>query len=274
MIWALLGALAIGLSLGLMGSGGSILTVPVLTLVLGQDEKVAIAGSLAIVGGISLFAGLPYARRRLVDYRSLIFFGLPGMGGSYLGATLAKFVSGPVQLAVFAALMLVAGVMMIRPPKLSEEAVKPRAVWKIMIDGVVVGAITGFVGVGGGFMIVPALVLLGGLPMSRAVGTSLFIIALKSASGFVKYLDVLDELGLALDWHIIGMFTAVGIVGSFAGSAFSKKVPQAALRRVFAVFLFVIGTFIVVRSWGEITGTETAHAAQPAALSETLARKQ
>ncbi len=270
MIWALLGALAIGLSLGLMGSGGSILTVPVLTLVLGQEEKVAIAGSLAIVGGIALLAGLPYARQRLVDYRSLVFFGLPGMAGSYLGATLAGFVSGSLQLVVFAGLMLVAGVMMLRPPRLVEGLTRRRAIWKIAIDGVVVGMITGFVGVGGGFMIVPALVLLGGLPMSKAIGTSLFIIALKSASGFVKYLDVLDDLGLSLDWQVIGIFTALGIVGSFVGNLISTRVPQAALRRGFAIFLFVIGTFIVLRSLSDLTGESAAASSEePAAATET-----
>ena len=224
MLWALAGALVVGLSLGLMGSGGSILTVPVLTYLVGQDEKVAIAGSLGIVGAISLVAGVPYARARLVEYRSVLLFGVPGMGGAYLGAALSSFVSGATQLAVFAALMLVAGVLMLRPlprsnrPDGSNESngpsgpeARPRSGFKIALEGLIVGIVTGFDGVGGGFLIVPALVLLGGLPMHRAIGTSLFIIALKSFAGFWKYLDVLGGLGLELDWQVLGTFAAVGI---------------------------------------------------------------
>jgi uncharacterized membrane protein YfcA len=121
--------------------------------------------------------------------------------------------------------------------------------WKITAEGLAVGMITGFVGVGGGFLIVPALVLLGGLPMHVAVGTSLLIITLKSFSGFYKYLDVLSALQLSLDWDIIGLFTVLGIVGSFAGSLVSTRLPQHTLRRVFACFLFVIGTSILWKNF-------------------------
>ena len=255
MLWAVAGALLVGLSLGLLGSGGSILTVPVLTYLVGQDEKIAIAGSLGIVGAISLVAALPYARSRLVDYRSILFFGVPGMAGAYLGASLSQFVSGATQLAVFAALMLVAGVFMLRPFEEHGDAeVVHRNVLKIALEGLTVGVVTGFVGVGGGFLIVPALVLLGGLPMHRAIGTSLFIIALKSFTGFYKYLDVLDGLGLRLDWNVVGTFTLLGILGGFAGKAVSTKLPQQLLKRSFAVFLFVVGAFIVAQSLPELIG--------------------
>ncbi len=246
MIWALLGAGLIGTSLGLMGSGGSILTVPVLRFLLGQEEKVAIAGSLGIVGALSLVASLPYARKRLVDYRSVLWFGVPGMLGAYLGAGLSQFVSGAVQLSVFAALMLVAAVFMSRPMPVASESSEERALAKIVLDGLLVGALTGFVGVGGGFLIVPALVILGGLAMHRAVGTSLMIIALKSATGFYKYLDVLADAQLALDWQVLGLFSGVGILGSFVGSAIGGRLPQERMRRIFALFLVVIGVFI---SW-------------------------
>jgi uncharacterized membrane protein YfcA len=249
MLWALAGALLVGLSLGLMGSGGSILAVPVLTFLVGQDEKVAIAGSLGIVGAISLVAALPYARKRLVDYRSVLYFGVPGMGGAYLGAFLSQFVSGTLQLAVFAALMLVAGIFMLRPLQPREgTGLERRPALKIALEGLVIGTVTGFVGVGGGFLIVPALVLLGGIPMHRAVGTSLLIIALKSFTGFYKYLDVLDDLGLQLDWQILWTFSLIGIVGSFAGNADSTKLPQHTLKKAFACFLFMVGAFIVMRS--------------------------
>lgn len=243
----LLGALMIGVSLGLLGSGGSILTVPVLTYLVGQDEKVAIAGSLGIVGGISAAAAIPYARKRLIDGRSVLYFGVPGMAGAYLGAWLSGFVGGTTQLVTFALLMLAASVSMARPLR-DDVAGGLRSAWKIGVDGLVVGAVTGFVGVGGGFLIVPALVLLGGVPMHRAVGTSLVIIALKSFTGFAKSLDVLDDLGLSLDWTILGTFCAVGIAGSLGGNAVASRMPQQILRRAFAGFLLVVGVFVLVKS--------------------------
>ena len=245
MFIAWFGALAIGLSLGLLGAGGSILTVPVLVYLVGQVDKVAIAGSLAIVGGISLVGALPYIVKRRVDWRSVILFGLPGMAGTYGGAYLAQFVSGTFQIIVFGVLVVLAGVLMIRPVQVKDTAATPQVYWKIAAEGLVVGIITGFVGVGGGFLIVPALVLLGGLPMHIAIGTSLLIIALKSLSGFYKYLDVLSTLQLSLDWEIIRLFTVLGILGSFAGSLVSTQLPQQTLRRTFACFLFVIGTSIL-----------------------------
>ena len=249
MIWAFAGALAVGLSLGVLGSGGSILTVPVLTYVVGQDEKVAIASSLLIVGVISLVAAIPYGIKRNLDARSVLLFGLPGMAGSYMGAALSAFASGGFQLTFLAGLMLVAAVIMFRDKKVAEPtAGAKRSAIKIALDGLIVGAITGFVGVGGGFLIVPALVLLGGLPMSKAVGTSLVIIALKSSTGFVKHLDVLAEADLELDWQVIGTFCAIGVVGSLLGSALGSRASQASLRRGFAVFLLLMASYVVYRN--------------------------
>lgn len=245
---ALLGALAIGLSLGLLGSGGSILTVPVLVYLLGQDEKLAIAGSLAVVGTIALAGALPYLRQRLVDWRNVLWFGLPGMLGTVAGAWLAQWVSGLFQLSLFALVMLLAAWLMFRPPVLRPADAQPRAGWRIVMDGLVVGILTGLVGVGGGFLIIPALVLLGGLPMRMAVGTSLVIIALKSFSGFVKYLDVLDGQGLALDWSTLALVSAFGVAGSFAGNLIGGRVPADALRRGFAVFLVIMALYILARS--------------------------
>lgn len=248
MAW--LGALAIGLSLGLLGSGGSILTVPVLIFLVGESEKVAIAESLAIVGGIAITGALPFALRRLVDWRSVAFFGVPGMVGAYLGAALSRYVSGAFQLAFFALIMLVAAGLMFRAPVLPRASAggRQRARWKIGIEGLLVGVLTGFVGVGGGFLIVPALVLLGGLPMHFAVGTSLVIIALKSFTGFAKYLDVLASIGLTVDWQLIGMFVTVGAVGTILGNWIGGRVPQQRLREVFAVFLVVMGAFVLYTS--------------------------
>ena len=251
MTFLILGAVVVGLTLGLLGSGGSILTVPILVYVLGHGDKVAIAESLAIVGGIALAATLPYARTREIDWRSVLLFGVPGTGGTYLGAWLAAFVSGTFQLLLFAGVMLVAAIMMFR--KASGHGVKAngegqrQAAWKILLEGLAVGVLTGLVGVGGGFLIVPALVLLGGLTMRLAVGTSLIIIAMKSAAGFMKYVGVLSALGTGVDWRTIIVFTLIGGIGSYVGNYLGTRVPQARLRQGFAAFLVLMGLFVIYR---------------------------
>jgi uncharacterized protein len=248
-IWALIGALAIGLTLGLLGSGGSILTVPVLVYLVGVPEKVAIAESLAIVGAIAAVAAVPYAVQRTIDWRSAVFFGIPAVVGTYLGAALAAFVSGTFQLLLFAGVMLLAAALMFRgrPEPASGDRRARQAAWLIAAEGIGVGVLTGLVGVGGGFLIVPALVLLGGLPMRLAIGTSLLIIAVKSFAGFAKYLDVLANEGLAVDWGMIAVFAGIGIAGSLVGNRIGARIPQAALKRGFAVFLVLMGLFILVR---------------------------
>ena len=251
---AIPGAIAIGISLGLLGSGGSILTVPVLVYLIGQDEKVAIAGSLFIVGSIALTGSLQFLRAGLIQWRSVVIFGIPGMAGTWFGAYLAAWVPGITQLALFAIVMLIASWLMLRPPNLEAAEPTPRAVWKIATDGLIVGVITGLVGVGGGFLIVPALVLLGGLTMRQAVASSLVIIALKSFSGFYKYLDVLAQQNLELDWRTLLLVTVLGIAGSFAGSHFAKRVPQDKLKRGFGYFLIVMGIYILIRSVPTVLG--------------------
>ena len=251
------GAIAIGLSLGLLGSGGSILTVPVLVYLLGQEEKVAIAGSLFIVGSIALAGGLQFLRAGFVQWRSVLVFGLPGMLGTYLGAVLAAYVSGVMQLALFALVMLAASYLMLRPLDLERGSGAQRAAWKIAADGLVVGIVTGLVGVGGGFLIVPALVLLGGLSMHQAVATSLVIIALKSYSGFWKYLDVLEQQSLELDWKTLLLVTALGVAGSVAGSRLARRLPQDKLKKCFGWFLVVMGIYILARSGPAALGLTT-----------------
>jgi len=248
------GAIAIGVSLGLLGSGGSILTVPVLVYLIGQDEKVAIAGSLFIVGSVALAGSLQYLRSKLIDWRNVLVFGVPGMAGTWLGAFTATYVSGIIQLSLFAVVMLLASYLMLRPMQLGDTTRAPRASWKIAIDGVIVGIITGLVGVGGGFLIVPALALLGGMSMHRAVATSLVIIALKSFSGFFKYLDVLEGQGLELDWQVLLIVSGLGIAGSFAGAKIAHRVPQEKLKQWFGVFLIVMGIYILYRSLPEALG--------------------
>ena len=245
---AWIGALAIGLSLGLLGSGGSIITVPVLVYLVGQPEKVAIAGSLGVVGAIALVGALQNASRGCVDWRSVAWFGLPGMVGTYAGAWLSGYVHGAVQLTVFALVMLAAAVMMFRRARYEPSAGSRRPLAKVVADGLAVGALTGFVGVGGGFLILPALVLLGGLGMHIAIGTSLAIIALNAFTGFAKHLHLLSLQGVSLDWKVLGTIALIGAAGSVAGSHFAARIPQAALRRVFAVFLVAMALFILYES--------------------------
>lgn len=245
------GALAIGLSLGLMGSGGSILTVPVLVYLLGQDEKVAIASSLAIVGLIALVGSARYLYRGLIDWRSVVLFGIPGMAGTWVGAWGSGFVSGALQLGVFALVMLLAAVLMIRnKPQVAAPAAGPQARRPLAIaaDGIAVGAVTGFVGVGGGFLIVPALALLGGLSMQRAIGTSLIIIAGKSLVGFIKYQQVLADQALSIDYSIITIVALVGMLGSTFGSHLGCSLKAETLKRGFGFFLLLMGSGILIQT--------------------------
>jgi len=244
----LIGGLLIGVSLGLLGSGGSILTVPVLAYGLGHVERVAVAESLLIVGVIALLGSFPYIRARRVCWRSVVLFGVPGMGGTWLGAVAAAYVTGTVQLLVFGVVMLAAALLMLRKGS-PAEATTPNdhSILLIAVEGIAVGAVTGFVGVGGGFLIVPALVFLRGLRIHIAIGTSLLIIAMKSVVGFVKYLDVLRVEQLSVSWPTIGVFVALGTLGAMLGSRIGRHVNPQVLRRVFAVFLVVMATYIMYR---------------------------
>lgn len=252
---AWLGAVLIGLSLGLLGSGGSILTVPILVYLVREPEKLAIAESLAIVGAIALVGALPYTFQRLVVWRSVWLFGIPSIVGTYTGAWLSQWVSGSVQLSLFAGVMLVASWMMLRPSKLNPKSAETHPVWQIAMEGFVVGALTGLVGVGGGFLIIPALVLLGGLTMQQAVGTSLWLIAFKSFSGFYKYAQILPSQGYTLNWEVIVMFSLIGAIGTFIGNRVAVRIPQAHLRQVFAGVLILMGAFILWQNLPKILST-------------------
>lgn len=248
MIYAVLGALAVGLSLGLLGSGGSILTVPVLVYLLHQPPKQAIAGSLAIVGAIALAGAGRYASQGLISWRHVLLFGVPGVVATYGGSWISQFVPGLIQLAVFAAIMGVAAWAMLRPPKLMREAGGERALIWLIAAGIAVGLVTGFVGVGGGFLLVPALVMLGGLNMHRAVATSLAVIVINSIGGFYKHAALLTDAGESLNWHIIGLFILIGGAGSLVGNVVARRIPQQGLRQAFGVFLILMCGFILWRT--------------------------
>ncbi|HLU05535.1 MAG TPA: TSUP family transporter [Woeseiaceae bacterium] len=246
-ITVLLGAAIVGLTLGLLGSGGSILCVPVLVYLAGLPEKTAIVSSLAIVGAVALVGAFDNARHGTVSVRHLLWFGVPGMAGTWLGAQASAWVSGSAQLLVFALVMMLAAIFMLRSSRGSENAGRA-APGRLVVSGIVVGAMTGFVGVGGGFLIVPALVFFGGMAMQGAVGTSLAIIALNAAVGFAGHYLLFEEGGLELDWTLIGVFIAVGVVGSLLGGRLGRRLPQRILRRVFAVALILIALFIGVET--------------------------
>ena len=247
-------ALLIGLSLGLIGGGGSILAVPILVYVLGLDAKTAIAMSLAIVGIVSLIGVIPHGQQGNVNLKTAMSFTPPAMLGAFLGARLAafSFITDTIQLVCFAVIMLVASYFMIRKPseKPSDHVQlsipqkhQPKHPWlAITLEGLGVGILTGFVGVGGGFAIIPALVLLGGIPMKEAIGTSLLIITFKSATGFLGYLNQ-----VTIDWNLMLTFTTVAILGVIWGAYFSGKMRSEKLQQGFGYFLIAIATFILIK---------------------------
>ena len=278
----LVGAILIGLTLGMLGSGGSAITVPVLVYLVGHGGKVSIAESMAIVGLISVAAAIPYGRTKQIDWRSVIYFGIPGMLGTFVGSWLGSIASEVLQLVVFGFVLLSAAYFMLRKPKRaletavdefrdeSETPFKP-PIPLVALEGSLVGVLTGFVGVGGGFLIVPALVILGRLPMRLAIGTSLVIIAAKSAVGFVKYQQYLLSHELSVDVQTILIFSVIGILGSLVGRAINQRLNQRVLKQVFAGFLVVLGGFVILNE-----GSKLLHppAAKPAIVStvSTLTR--
>lgn len=237
-------AAVIGLSLGLLGGGGSILTVPAFVYLLDIEPKAAIAMSLIVVGATALVGAASHWRSGNVRLRTAVLFGLVAMVGSYAGARAAAFVPAAVQLTILGVVMLAASVSMLRPitPRPASHQRAPLSP-KLIAAALAVGALTGIVGIGGGFLIVPALVLLAGVPMKEAVGTSLLVIAMNSASGFAGYAGT-----VVVQWRFVATFTAVAIGGILAGSYLVRFIPAPALKRAFAVFLLFIGAFVLYQN--------------------------
>jgi uncharacterized protein len=241
----LLGAALIGVTLGLLGSGGSIFTVPVLHYGLGWSAKQSVAGSLFVVGAISLIALLPRLTSHGVLWRTALGFGLPGLLGTFLGAYASRWIPGEVQMLVFACVLGAAAFFMARPAPAAESERAPRAAWKLGLDGFGVGTITGLVGVGGGFMIVPALVLLSGLDIHLAVGTSLLIIVANSSVGLYEHLRLLAERQIPLDWSVLWLIVGVGGLGSLLGGQLARHIPRRLLQRGFAFVLAAMAMVIL-----------------------------
>ncbi len=243
---ALTFGVGIGLLLGLVGGGGSILTVPVLVYVLGLGVHEATATSLVIVGATALAGAVPHARAGRVALTTALLFGAAGIGGAFAGTWLNARVSGPAILMLFGLLMLAVATRMAwrtAPQEASAEAAPSAARWPVAIAGLLVGFMTGFFGVGGGFLIVPALVLLLRLPMRIAVGTSLVIIAINAAAGILAHLRSGGiELGLAL------LFVTGGVAGTHVGARLHGQFHEERLSRAFAVLVALIGIYLVARN--------------------------
>lgn len=257
-------ALIIGISLGLIGGGGSILTVPILVYLLGVEaSEYAPAYSLFIVGATSLIGSGQKYREGLVDVRTFLVFGIPSIAAVYLTRhSLVPAIPDEIPIGsfllskrllimgLFALLMVVASFSMIKGkkksagPEIKEEDRKFNYPL-ILAEGIVVGGLTGLVGAGGGFLIIPALVKFSGLSMKKAVGTSLLIIAAKSLFGFIG-----DAQRLDIDWTMLSILTALAIVGIFAGNRMSRKIPGHKLEKAFGIFVLVMGIGIL---WAELS---------------------
>jgi uncharacterized membrane protein YfcA len=251
-------SLVMGLSLGMIGGGGSILTVPILVYLFAIHPVLATAYSLFIVGLTALVGGIGYLKKGEVDLKTGFLFAVPSFIGVY--ATRAFVLPRvPDQVAtwgsltvtkpllimiVFAVLMVLASISMIRGRKPKTEGKELSAAAKvglIGLEGLIVGTITGFVGAGGGFLIIPALVVLVGLPMKKAVGTSLFIIAAKSLIGFTGDL----QHQVSIDWQLLMIISGIAVVGLAGGMILSRKISEAALKKGFGFFVLVMGFFVL-----------------------------
>ncbi|MCP9270996.1 sulfite exporter TauE/SafE family protein [Mycolicibacterium arenosum] len=237
-------AVFVGIALGLLGGGGSILTVPLLAYVAGMDAKQAIATSLLVVGVTSAVGAISHARAGRVQWRTGLIFGAAGMAGAYAGGLLARFIPGTVLLIGFALMMIATAVAMLRGRReaVGAVAVHRIPVGKVVAEGLVVGLVTGLVGAGGGFLVVPALALLGGLPMPIAVGTSLVVITMKSFAGLGGYLS-----SVHIDWTVALMVTAAAVVGALIGARLTAMVNPDALRKAFGWFVLAMSSVILAQ---------------------------
>jgi uncharacterized membrane protein YfcA len=250
-------ALLVGVSLGLLGGGGSILTLPILLYAVGLPPKEAIATSLLVVAGASFVAMVAHARSGRVSLRVAAFFGAASMTTSYLAGRLAHRLPGPWLLGGFTAVMILTGIAMLRSSGARERAAGMPSNTKALLAGTGVGSVTGLVGAGGGFLIVPALTMFAGLDMPRAVGTSLLIITLNSLAGFAGYVGHVH-----LDMHTALLVTGTAAVGSILGSALAGRVKPAHLRKAFAAFVMLMGLAMAVKQMPAVVLENVLHDAR------------
>ena len=235
-------AVLVGITLGLLGGGGSILTVPLLAYVAGMDAKEAIATSLLVVGVTSAVGAISHARAGRVQWRTGLIFGVAGTAGAYGGGLLSRFIPGTVLLIGFAVIMIATAIAMLRGRRDVGTGCGPHSlpVIKVVLEGLVVGLVTGLLGAGGGFLIVPALALLGGLPMPVAVGTSLVVIAMNASAGLAGHLA-----SVHLDWGLAAGVSAAALVGGLIGARLTAMVNPDALRKAFGWFVLAMSSVIL-----------------------------
>ncbi|WP_371193860.1 sulfite exporter TauE/SafE family protein [Glaciecola sp. SC05] len=244
-IW--IGALMMGLSLGLLGSGGSILTVPLLVYVANEPEKIAIAESLLIVGIVALVGSIIHILKRNVDYKLALLFGLPSMFSAYLGAYLSQFVSAQFQMLLFAIVMLAASVFMLKPKStndLAKQSKQDGNPYVLIAAGLCVGVLAGLVGVGGGFLIVPVLLGVTAIKIHQAIATSLVIITMQSFAGFGKYAYLTSVQSLSFNIELITLVSICAVLGVFIGAWATQRLPQAKLKSLFGISLIPLSVFI------------------------------
>ena len=264
MLWLGLAlSVLVGVSLGFLGGGGSILTVPLLTYVLGLEPKQAIASSFVVVGAASFFAMTSYWRAGNVELRTAAVFGAAGMTGSYLGGRVGSLLDGSLLLVLFASMMVLTSIAMWRGRRVATPGAAHRSVARLAAQGLVVGLFTGLVGAGGGFLIVPALVLWAELPVPQAVGTSLAVIVLNSTAGLAGYLS-----HVRIDPLLVSAIVVCAVVGSFAGSRLARRVDHSSVRRAFAVFVLAMAALILAREVDTWAGT--ARSALPGSLPQLV----
>ncbi|KKF01230.1 sulfite exporter TauE/SafE family protein [Mycolicibacterium obuense] len=249
-------ALGVGLSLGLLGGGGSILMVPLLAYVAGLDAAHAIATSLLVVGVTSVVGAVSHARAGHVQWRTGLMFGAAGMVGAYAGGWISQFLPGSLLLVGLAAVMISAAIAMLRGRTAeavgSVQSPTGRPV-TLVLQGAAVGLVTGLVGAGGGFLVVPALALLTGLPMATAIGTSLMVIAMNSFAGLAGHLSA-----ATIDWRLAAGVTGAAVVGALAGARLTEQFSVAALRIGFGWFVLAMASVILAQEIHPLVGALTA----------------
>ena len=235
-------AALVGLSLGLLGSGGSIVTLPVLVYAARVPPHQAVGMSLVIVGATSAVGSLVNLRRGAFDLRTGAFFAVTGIVGAFFGAKFTHMVSARVLLLCFGGLMSIVGLRMLLGSQNAPPGRQCRPL-RCLVAGVAVGLLTGFLGVGGGFVILPALVLFAGLEMKAAIGTSLAVIAVNSFAGLLGQLHYVQ-----FDWPITLGFLGAALAGMVGGIAVASRISSQSLRRAFAGSIIVLGVFLLIRN--------------------------
>ena len=236
---------AIGVSLGLIGGGGSILTVPILVYFLGVEAHEAVGMSLAIVGATSLFGAYLHYRKNNVNFASGLLFGIAGTFGAFLGSPLTKRVPPDILLLIFGVLMFVVAISMLWRKKQKANKTPPRQVlWKAIAAGFGVGVLTGFLGVGGGFLIVPALVMFGGLAIKEAIGTSLLVIFLNCAAGLIGHASQ-----NYFDWSLTALVIILAVGGAGLGTILSHRLAANRLQKMFAVLVLAVSLFLFAKNY-------------------------